>query len=65
MKKKHHYYSDSTPDNDNTTACGRNGCKVGGFIGFFFRHIKQSERCKICNKQFIKDEQNRMSKWST
>ena len=58
-KKKYHYYSCNRPDTDNITACGRDGYKVGGFISFFFRQCKQSERCKICNKQFIKDEQSR------
>ena len=54
-KKKIHYYPESRPNTDNTTACGRDGQKTGGFMGFFFRWVKQSERCKICNKQFIKE----------
>jgi len=54
MKKTHYY-----PKNyvfDRTTACGRDGRKVGGLITFFFKMIKCSERCKICNKQFKKDQ---------
>ena len=54
-KKKTHYYPKSRPDTDDTTACGRDGRKTGGFISFFFRQVKQSECCKICNKQFIKE----------
>ena len=65
--KKRHYYSDNklgtgdTPATfgDDTTACGKNGRKTGGFISFFFRQTDKRERCKICNKQFINDEQNR------
>ena len=57
--KKRHYYPHSKPDTDTTVACGRDGSKVGGFIGFFFRQTNITERCKTCNKQFIKEELDR------
>lgn len=55
-KKKRHYYPHCRSDTDDTTACGRDGRKIGGFISFFFRQTKQSERCKVCNKQFEKED---------
>lgn len=55
-KKKYHYYPNSKSDTDDTTACGRDGFKTGGFISFFFRQTKQSERCKVCDKQFRKED---------
>lgn len=63
MKKKkrhcYHYYPESKPDTSNTTACGRDGRKTGGFVSFFFGQCKQSERCKTCDKQFRKEELER------
>ena len=58
-KKKTHYYPNSRPDTDDTTACGRDGRKIGGLISFFFRETKRSERCKTCDKQFRKEEAER------
>lgn len=59
MKKKH-YYPNSRSDTDDTTACGRDGLKVGGLISIFFRQTKQSKRCKTCNKYFNKEELERI-----
>lgn len=58
-KKRTHYYPKSRSDTDDTTACGRDGRKTGGFISFFFRQTKRSERCKICDKWFRKEELER------
>ena len=56
MKKgKYHWYPDDKPDDDNTTACGRDGSKVGGLITSFFR-IRIDRRdhgnCKTCFEAF-------------
>ena len=56
MRKKYHYYPESSPDSDWTTGCGRDGRETGGFIAFFFKVVKLEERCKICQKQFEKDQ---------
>ena len=53
MKKTHYYPNEYT--NDRTTACGRDGHKVGGLIKFFFQIEKVDERCKVCDKRFRKD----------
>ena len=53
---KQHYYPDSNSDQNNTTACGRDGRKTGGLIGYFFQISRQEEHCKICQKRFEKDQ---------
>ena len=60
MKDIYHYYP---PDTDTRTACGRrgdkrkrDGCKIGGLIAYFFRHVRLDLRCKTCQKQFEKDQ---------
>jgi len=52
--KKTHYYPNETATGW-TTACGRDGRKVGGLIRFFFRVERRDGRCKICDKRFRKD----------
>lgn len=57
MKKKlYHYYPDGQGDLSRTTACGRDGHNIGGLIASFFKIVILKERCKICNKQFEKDQ---------
>lgn len=58
-RNKNHYYPCDGPtdaDGYGKTACGRLGRKTGGFIAFFFKVVKHNERCKICNKRFEKDQ---------
>ena len=57
MKKtKTHYYSNHANEGSWVAACGRDGHVVGGLIDVFFRMIKIPERCKICDKIFEKEQ---------
>ncbi len=49
---KYHLYPDKLADTDNTTACGRDGRKVGGLISVFFKETKEKVRCKTRNRIF-------------
>ena len=58
-QKKMHYYPCDGPVDENGfghTACGLPGRETGGLIAGFFGFTKKKERCKICNKQFEKDQ---------
>ena len=60
--RKHHYYVDDQvveEDGYGKTACGRQGRKVGGFIDWFFKGTKVKNRCKICNRRFMKEHENK------
>lgn len=57
--KKTHYYP-KLPTDGWTTACGRDGRKVGGLIAFFFKVEKISKRCKTCDARFGRDIYERL-----
>ena len=57
-KNKTHYYSEHGDEDSWITACGRDGHKTGGFVAFFFKIVKKSERCKVCDKVFEKKQHN-------
>ena len=51
---KQHYYPDVSSTGW-TTACGRDGRKVGGLIKYFFKMTLCHKRCKVCDARFGKD----------
>lgn len=52
---KQHYYPNEFTTN-RTTACGRDGRKTGGLIAYFFKITNITDRCKVCNRRFKKDQ---------
>ncbi len=58
---KYHWYADDRSDDDHTTACGRDGKKVGGLITPFFRigiDRRDRKNCKTCEHLYYKRNSN-------
>lgn len=56
---KIHFYPGNTAKTQKgftSTACGRDGYYVGGFIELFFRITEVKDRCKTCNKIYQKEK---------